>query len=270
MIINGKKIKEEIINQLKKQPRIKKYFAAFLVGDDTTSFGFLKLKEKTAKELEIDFRIYRFPSDIENDELRKKIGIISRHRNCGGTILQLPLPKHLNRHYVLNAIPSEKDVDVIGERALGAFYCSRSVILPPAVGVLEEILRRENFDLAGKKAAVVGVGFLVGRPISLWLEGKCAEIYLLDKGSDLEILKQADLIISGVGQARIIKTEMLKKGASVIDFGYSFDSEGKIRGDFESPENDNDLNFYTLTPGGTGPILIAKIFQNFFDLNKSH
>jgi methylenetetrahydrofolate dehydrogenase (NADP+)/methenyltetrahydrofolate cyclohydrolase len=269
MIVNGKKIKEEIINQLKKQPKIKKYFAAFSVGGDEASFGFLKLKEKTAKELEVDFRIYGFPNDIKNDELRKKIGIISRHRNCGGAILQLPLPKHLNRHYALNAIPPEKDVDVIGERSLGSFYSGRGAIFPPAVGVLEEILRRESFKLEDKKVAVIGLGFLVGKPISLWLEGKCPEIYLLDKGSDLEILKQADLIISGVGQAGIIKSDMLKKGAAVIDFGYSFNLEGEVRGDFEAPEDDNDLNFFTPTPGGTGPMLVAKIFQNFFDLNKS-
>ncbi len=281
-IIDGKKIAAEIIGELSKRPKIKKYFAAFLIGDDEASFGFLKLKEKTAKELGIDFRIYRFPEDVKNDELRKKIRIISGHRNCVGAIVQLPLPEHLNRHYALNVIPTEKDVDVIGERALGAFYNGRSEILPPSVGALEEILKRENYKLEGKKVAVVGLGFLVGKPISLWLEGKCSEIYLLDKGSDLGILKQADLIISGVGQAEVIKTEMLKKSAAVIDFGYSAPSARsrtnadftlasaekiKLCGDLDASGDLSKLSFYTPTPGGTGPILVAKIFQNFFDLN---
>lgn len=265
--IDGKKIAEKIIDGLKIRPKIKKYFAAFLVGDDLASFGFLKLKEKTAKELGIDFRIYKFPNNIKNDELRKKIRIISGRRNCGGAIVQLPLPEHLNRHYVLNVISPEKDVDVTGERALGAFYTGRSAVLPPAVAVLEEILKAENFALEGKKIAVVGLGFLVGKPASVWLEGKCYEIYLLDKGSDLTILKQADLVISGVGQAGIIRAETLKKGAAVVDFGYSAGEDGKIKGDLDLSGAES-LSFYTLTPGGTGPVLVAKIFQNFFDLNR--
>ncbi|MCL5733087.1 MAG: bifunctional 5,10-methylenetetrahydrofolate dehydrogenase/5,10-methenyltetrahydrofolate cyclohydrolase, partial [Patescibacteria group bacterium] len=242
-------------------------FAAFLVGDNEASFGFLKLKEKTAKELGIDFRVYRFPDDVKNGELREKIGIISGHKNCGGAILQLPLPGHLNPYYALNVIPPAKDIDVIGERTLGAFYNGRSVVLPPAVSVLEEILKREKFDLSNKKVAVVGLGFLVGKPISLWLEGKCAEIYLLDKGSDFKMLKEADLVVLGVGKSGLIDAQDIGRNAAVIDFGYSFDGEGKIKGDF-NPEGADGLIFYTPTPGGTGPILIAELLKNFFILNE--
>ena len=244
-----------------------------------SALNFLKQKEKVAKELGIDFRLYQFPENIKNDELRKEVLKISLLKKVGGVIVQLPLPEHLNKHYILNVIPREKDIDVIGERALGAFYAGRNPILPPAVGVVEEIVHATNYMLHTTKVAVVGLGFLIGKPIANWLMKEASEIYLLHRGSDFEILKLADLVISGVGKASLIKPEMLKKGASVIDFGYAVGESKKIRGDFDasqlsnSPVNQlpnspiNQLpSFYTPTPGGTGPILVAKIFENFYKL----
>ncbi len=276
--ISGGEIAQKIINSLKSRPTPKKILAAVLVGENPTSISFLKQKEGVAKELSVDFRIYRFPEEIKNDDLRKEVGKIALLKPVGGVIVQLPLPTHLNRHYILNVIPREKDVDVLGERALGAFYVERNPVLPPAVGVVDAILTTYDLRPTTLKVAVIGLGFLVGKPIATWLIGKCPEIYLLDRGSDLKILKQADLIISGVGRAGIIKLEMLKDGAGIIDFGYSViemsNEKGVMRkqivGDFDAGQLSNvkcQLSFYTPTPGGTGPILVAKIFENFYKLN---
>ncbi|MBI2515081.1 hypothetical protein HYV91_02785 [Candidatus Wolfebacteria bacterium] len=141
--------------------------------------------------------------------------------------------------------------------------------MPPAVGVVEEIIHASGFTLHDSRVAVVGLGFLVGKPISEWLRDKTKELYLLDKGDDFSVLKNADLVITGVGQAGIIKPEMLKDGAGVVDFGYSIDTAGKIHGDFDTQlpvTNYQLLRFYTKTPGGTGPILVAKLFENFYSL----
>ena len=270
MVIDGKKIASEFIERLKKQGMSKKFLAGFLVGDDSSSESFLKQKEKIAKELKVDFRLYRFPESITQDDLRKEILKIAEHKTCGGAIVQLPLPIRINRQYVLNAIPREKDVDVLGERALGAFYAGRNPVLPPAVGVLDEILLTTHYSLQTKKIAIVGLGFLVGKPASVWLKGKCTEIYLLDIGSDFSVLKQADLVVLGTGQAGLIKSEMLKDDTLVIDFGYGM-KDGKISGDFDASSlgiRNSELEIsYTPTPGGTGPILVAKLFENFFKLN---
>ena len=102
--------------ELKAKPAPKKFLGAVLVGDDKSSVSFLKQKEKTAKELGVDFRLYRFPAEIKNDELRNEVGKIAAHKTCGGVIVQLPLPEQLNWYYILNAIPREKDVDVLSER----------------------------------------------------------------------------------------------------------------------------------------------------------
>jgi methylenetetrahydrofolate dehydrogenase (NADP+)/methenyltetrahydrofolate cyclohydrolase len=271
--IPGKEIAQKIIDELKSRPKPEKFLAAVLVGENPVSINFLKQKEKTAKELGINFRLYQFPESIKNDGLRKEVLRIVLLKKVGGVIIQLPLPEHLNKHYILNVIPREKDVDVIGERALGAFYANRNPVLPPAVAVVKEIVDATSFRLQASKITVVGLGFLIGKPVSTWLMTKCSEIYLLRRGSNLEILKQADLVISGVGKAGLIKPEMLKSEASIIDFGYDIDGESKIRGDFDASEleiknSKLEISWYTPTPGGTGPILVAKLFENFYTLCK--
>ncbi len=279
--ISGTEIAKKIIDELKAKPKPEKILAVILVGENPASISFLNQKEKIAKELGIDFRIYKFPESIKNDDLRQEANKIALLKKVGGVIVQLPLPEHLNKHYILNVIPREKDVDVLGERALGAFYNGRNLVLPPAVNVVQKIIENCKLKIENLRVAVVGLGFLVGKPIATWLIGKTKEIYLLDEGSDFGILKQADLVISGVGKAGLIKPEMLKDGASIIDFGYNMENVTsdtrqknslvkKILGDFDVSSLSMSpvaLNFYTPTPNGTGPILVAKLFENFYGLN---
>ena len=268
--VSGIEIAKKIIDELKAKPKPEKILAAVLVGKNPASISFLKQKEKIAKELSVDFRIYKFPEEIKNDDLRKEVGKIALLKPVGGVIAQLPLPSHLNRHYILNVIPREKDIDVLGERALGAFYTGRNPVLPPAVGVVEEILQNTKYKIQDTSVAVVGLGFLTGKPIAIWLMDKAKKISIFKRNSDLSELKEYDLIISGVGRAGLIRPEMLKENAGVIDFGYSLNEGGKISGDFDDSQLSNvkcQLSFYTPTPNGTGPILVAKIFENFYRLN---
>ena len=282
-VIDGKKTAQEILARLKTIKTPEKILAVIQIGENPASESFIRQKEKIAKELRVDFRLYKFKEDISQDELRKEVLKIANHKMTGGVIVQLPLPKHINNQYVLNVIPREKDIDVLGERALGAFYAGRNLVLPPAVATVQEILQTINYKLQTANVAVVGLGQLVGKPTGVWLIKKCKELYLLDSESDLAILKQADLVICGVGKAGLIKSEMLKDGAAVIDFGYERSEpssvktsegqgEGKIAGDFNpsglvASGYSLTTNFYTPTPGGTGPVLVAKIFENFYTLN---
>ena len=265
--ISGKEVSKELIDKLRANSAPPKILGAVLVGDDLTSISFLKQKGKIAKELGIDFRIYELPADITNDNLREEIGRLARNKSLGGVILQLPLPEGLNKQYALNAIPREKDVDVLSERALGAFYRNRNPVLPPSVATVEEILNSQSFDLEKAVVAVVGSGDLVGKPIALWLVGKCKELIILNSTSDLKVLERVDLVISGVGKAGIIKADMLKESAGVIDFGYYYFPDGRLSGDLSTEGNIEKLLFYTPTPGGTGPILVTKLIENFYKLN---
>lgn len=278
MEIDGKAIAQKIIDELKQKPKIKKFLAAFLVGNDPASISFLKQKEKIAGELGIDFRLYKHPESITSDDLREEIGKITNHKTCGGALIQLPLPKTINAQYVLNAIPREKDIDVLGERALGAFYTGRNPALPPAVGAVDQIIKTYNLQLTNLQTVILGRGVLVGKPIAIWLIRQVAELAVFTSKTEnmAKKLKNYDLIITGVGRAGIVKPEHLKEGAGIIDFGYEL-KDGILRGDLDAanlkdthsklPTPNSQLRFYTPSPGGTGPILVAKLFQNFFILN---
>ncbi len=267
-VINGKAIAAEILGELKLLPKPEKFFAGIVIGDDPSSESFQKLKQRTTMDLGVDYRIYHLSPELGNDGLRKEIGRIGAQKTCGGVIIQFPIPEHLNKHYLVNAIPAEKDPDVLSERSLGAFYANRNPALHPAAATVEAILAHLDFDIKTKKVAVVGPGFLIGKPVATWLIGRSSDLYVLDRGADFSILKTCDLVISGAGKIGLLTPEMLKDDAGVIDFSYSKNEQGELVGDFDPSSPDVEkLSFYTPTPGGTGPILVAKLLENFYRLN---
>ncbi|MDP2598943.1 MAG: bifunctional 5,10-methylenetetrahydrofolate dehydrogenase/5,10-methenyltetrahydrofolate cyclohydrolase [Candidatus Liptonbacteria bacterium] len=293
MIIDGKKISSGIIARLKSQPgfgkliesKAKRFFAGVLVGEDPASLNFLKQKARVAEELGIEFRLYKLDAKITTDDLRHEIGRLAGPKNCGGFIVQLPLPENVNRHYALNAIPKEKDVDLLGEAALGAFYTGRHNIVPPSVGTVEEIIKISGKNLRELTVVMMGAGFLIGKPVGFWLQDKVAELTVVDRNAKYlrAKLKDADIVISGAGVPNLFSSDDLKDDALVIDFGFNpstpsinsgqagsgqvknvvgdFDPESKVKGQKSKVD-------YTPTPGGTGPILVAKLFENFYELNR--
>ena len=274
MVIDGKRISEEVLAHLRTLPKPAGFFGAALVGDDPASINFLKQKENVARALGIDFRLYRLAADLSTDDLRAEIGRLAAPKACGAFIVQLPLPEGVNRHYVLNAIPKAKDADCLGEPALGAFYTGRGKIVPPSVATVQEILKREltGADAPGGlrqlKAVVVGAGFLIGKPVGFWLQNRVGELVMLDASvRDVHAkLGDADIVVCGAGHAGLFGAAHLKEGAIVIDFGFSRNAEGKIAGDFDPAGAEEKGIRYTKTPGGTGPVLVAELYANFYTL----
>ena len=140
--------------------------------------------------------------------------------------------------------------------------------MPPSVATVEEILKLKNYNLRDVKIVLIGAGFLIGKPVGFWFQNRVAEITVFDEHvKDLkEKLGDADIVVSGAGRAGLFSAKHLKEGALVIDFGFNKE-EGKIAGDFD-PVGAEERNIsYTKTPGGTGPILVAKLYENFYALN---
>lgn len=266
MLIDGKKIAMEIFEELKKLPLPQKSLAAILVGKNPASLSFLKQKEKAAIALGIKFQLFKFPADINQNGLLKEIQKIAADNEVGGLIIQLPLPKNFDRNQILDAIPKNKDVDALKN--------SESLALSPVAKTLETILAKIGFDCANKYAVIFGRGFLVGQPVTRWLENKVKNLTVLGSDADPAIIQEslaaADLIVSGVGKPGLIKPNELKNTAVIVDFGYARDENGKIQGDFDATliDGKNTLLSYTPTPGGTGPILVANLIKNFYELNK--
>lgn len=266
MVLDGREIQRGIVNDLKRleRPR-RKFLAVFTAGEDAGMERFIREKEKIAAELDVPLRRYPLPVTSTQDEMRREVFSIARHKTCGGALVQLPLPGHLDWRYVVNVIPPEKDVDVLGERALGAFYTGRGRVPPPSVAVADRLLRLAGITLKTARVAVIGAGFLVGRPVSVWLMDKVAELSVytkLTEGLSGKLL-DADVIISGAGIPGLFTEREVKPGACIIDFGCDV-SSGNALGDFAPPARE-DIT-YTPTPGGTGPVLVAQLFENFYAL----
>lgn len=267
MVIDGRQIAASILERLKKQLKPPKILAAVLVGSNPASISFLKQKEKTAQILGIKFKLYKFKSSISEGKLKAEIKKLNQDKRIGGIIIQLPLPQKINRKAIVQTLEVKKDVDALK---------SSGMVLPPAVGVLKEILERIHFKLRGKKAVVVGRGPLVGEPITKWLKSRTKSLTVFHtRFFDKKMLKEADLVVSGVGKAGLIQGDFLKKGVVIIDFGYSISRSGltrissgkpRIQGDFDFESCREKAKVITPTPGGTGPILVAKLFENFYIL----
>lgn len=256
--IDGKKLAQAILNDLKSRPRPVKKLAAVFIGNNPASESFLKQKRKMAEELGIEFVLYQYDEAISGLKLKEEISNIQTDPAIGGIIVQLPLPEKFNQESIILSLAPEKDVDALSLKA---------IVNPLPVEVVKDLLLETGWDLENKIVAVIGKGILVGKPVAKWLEGKCRKLIILDSKSDLNELREADLVISGAGRAGLIKPEILKTGAGVIDFGFSI-IDGKISGDLDTSGSLSELSFYTPTPGGTGPILVAEIFKNFYKLNE--
>ncbi|MCL4406305.1 MAG: bifunctional 5,10-methylenetetrahydrofolate dehydrogenase/5,10-methenyltetrahydrofolate cyclohydrolase [Patescibacteria group bacterium] len=267
--LSGFQISRRIYDRIRGFAPVDKFLAAILVGDNPASMSFIrKQKQQAAEKSGIDFRVFEFPKKVKEEELLSAIKALAEDEKCGGIIVQLPLPEHLDKQAILDAVPFRKDPDALSSEAINRFRGGSPLVLPPAVGVVKEILDFQKIDLKGKSVAVVGLGFLVGGPVADWFRGRCRELFLIDKGDDFSPVKNADIVVLGTGVPGLIKESDAKLGALVIDFGYGKDENGKLRGDFKpsATQNPAEAGFYTPTPGGTGPILVARLLLNFCEL----
>lgn len=271
MLVNGRKIAEEVLTELKKEISnnyLDLSLGAILVGDDPEFNKFVELKRKAAESIGITFTTYKFPENIETYDLAANIREIPKL--VDGILVELPLPKHIDQQAVLNEIPVDKDVDALSSEAEKLFYQNKAKVLPPAAESLKIVLEKELISPKGKKVAVFGQGTLVGKPISYWLEQQGAEVFRIrSKTENPERLSlEADIIITGVGKSGLVTGDMVKDGAVVIDFGYGRNAMGKMVGDVAFESVSSKASLITPVPGGMGPILIAAVLKNLVILNE--
>lgn len=269
-ILDGKKIAERILAKMradmvgrKKQVRL----AVIVVGDDPVVKNFIAQKKKAAESVGIDVRVYPFPADITTNELRRRISEIVHEKKNTGVIIQLPLPSQINRQYILNAIPPEKDPDVLSARAVGNFSVGKSSIMPPVAGAIKKLFEEYNIDYRAKSVAIVGAGALVGKPTALWLLGEGVGFTLITENTSYPeaTVREADIVISGIGKPRYLTGNYIKQGAIVIDAGTS-ESAGEIVGDIDADSVAGKISALSPVPGGIGPLTVAVLFKNLLTL----
>ncbi|HSR89048.1 MAG TPA: bifunctional 5,10-methylenetetrahydrofolate dehydrogenase/5,10-methenyltetrahydrofolate cyclohydrolase [Candidatus Udaeobacter sp.] len=268
-IINGKliaaKIETETAKQvaaLKKQGITTK-LAVVLVGENRASRTYIRRKQEAAQRVGIDFALHEFPKNISKDDLATAIKKLQQESNLSGLIIQLPLPEKLYKPEVLNSIDPSIDVDCLNDANIGKLVMKTNLIEPPTPWAVIKTLKEIKFNLAGKNATIVGAGALVGKPLAIMLVNEYASVTTcnsLTKNIKKKCL-EADVVISAVGKKNLITADMIKKGAVVIDTGFVYE-KGKIYGDVDFPKISKKTSFITPTPGGIGPITVAKLLLN--------
>ena len=271
-LLDGKKIAERMLAELKEEIAAMKEnlrLAVVVVGQDPVIDNFIAQKKKAGESVGVDVRVYPFPADITTNELRRRIAEIVHEKKNTGVIIQLPLPAHINRQYILNAIPPEKDPDVLSSRAVGNFAVGKSPVMPPVVGAIKILFQEYGIEYQGRKIVVLGAGALVGRPVALWLAGEHATFTLVgsEKHDPKEFLADADIVIAGIGKQKFVTARMIKKGVVLIDAGTS-ESEGRIAGDIDADSVGDRASHLAPVPGGVGPLTVAVLFKNLVTLSK--
>lgn len=272
-IIDGRKEARAIYTKLKRKAKklarddIKLKLAVVLVGDDKASLSFIKKKEEACQEVGIDFELFTFPSNVKEDKLLEKIKVIQNDKDLSGLVIQLPLPKKINTRNILESIKPELDVDCLTSLSQGRLTANMPVVLPPTASACLHLLKKYKVDLVGKHVVIVGRGDLVGKPLSIMLTQDKNTITVCNKHTKnlKDITLQADILISGTGVVHLIKEDMVKKGVVVIDAGTGFRGK-KLYGDCDYKFIYEKAKLITPVPGGVGPVTVAKLLENVFDL----
>ena len=270
MIIDGKKEAEIIRNEIKKEiSDLKKKsgktpsLSVILIGDFAPSLIYVKNKEKSAREVGINSEIIRYPKNVSEKDILKKIEELNKNDEISGILVQLPLPSQISKEKIINAINPSKDVDGFNPINVGNLSSGYDSIVPcTPLGCLLLIKKIES-NLAGKHAVIIGRSNLNGKPMAqLLLKENCTVTIVHSKTNDLqnECLK-ADILVAAVGVPNLIKKDWVKKNAIVIDVGINKVGE-KIVGDVNFDELKDNVKAITPVPGGVGPMTIACLLKN--------
>ena len=274
-IIDGKKLRNEILDELKKEVADMAFHPVFcdvLVGEDSVSAQYVRMKAKTAESIGIKFHNLHLPESIENEELVREIKKINELPNICGLIIQLPLPPKFNKQEILDAVSPGVDVDCLNKETSNLFYTGQGKIGFPTALACIHILDSLNLELKNKKILVLGQGMLVGKPVTHILKdrGYAVDIITIDTEKTIKeaLIKNADIIISATGSGKIIKGEMVKDGAVIIDAGTS-ESKGGIVGDVDLESVMGKASFVSPVPGGVGPVTVAMLLKNVLEVAKN-
>lgn len=265
MIINGKEISKQLVEQIKDKVQalsFKPLLVDVLVGEDPVSASYVRIKQKTALRAGIDFQIVQLPSEVTQQEVVTQILQLQNNPALCGLIVQLPLPPSLDSDAVLQAIDPGVDVDLLNPASSQRFYEGEADLIPPTPGAILHILQSLNLP-DNLQYVVMGQGELVGKPITFLLKQRGQKVLIVDEFTQNpeQVLKQADILITGVGKPGIVKEQSLKPGVVVIDAGTS-ESSGAIKGDVDFTGVASKAKFITPVPGGVGPITVAKLLEN--------
>lgn len=271
IILDGKKLRDKIFENLKQRLNNmseKPTLAVILVGENPASQIYVRNKKKTAENLGINSIVINYPSDISENILLDKIKELNNDNSITAILVQLPLPKHIDKFKIIDAIAPEKDVDGLTPYNSGKLFAGEEPYVYPCTpkGILL-LLDEYNIEIEGKHVVVIGRSNLVGKPVAQMLLKRNATVTMCHSHTKnlSDITKTADIVVSAVGK-NIIGEKMLKSDCVVVDVGIFKDNNGKICGDVDFASASKIAAYISPVPGGVGPMTIASLMLNTVEL----
>ena len=246
--------------------------AVILVGDDPASRVYVSGKERDCAECGFLSFEHKLPADTTEQELLTLIDRLNGDGAVDGILVQLPLPAHLNEEKVLNAIAPDKDVDCFHPVNVGKMVTGQPVFLPCTPAGVMEMLRAYEIPVAGRHCVVLGRSNIVGKPMATLLLAKSGTVTIChSKTPDLAVFtRQADILVSAVGRTGLVRADMVKEGAVVIDVAMNRNAEGKLCGDVDFAAVEKKASYITPVPGGVGPMTRAMLMENLLTAARHH
>ena len=270
-LIDGKSLAAKVqqnvaeeVEQLKQEKNIVPGLAVILVGDDPASHAYVKMKAKACEKVGFYSITHNMPETISQDEIIEIIEMMNNNPHIDGILVQLPLPKHIDTDKILEVIDPRKDVDGFHPYNVGRLVTKLdSFVACTPLGVMK-MFEAYDIDLKGKDVCVVGASNIVGKPMaSLLLNADATVTVTHIHTKDLAAhTSKADIVVVGVGVPGLIKADMVKEGAIVIDIGINKLDDGRLVGDVAFDEVAPKCSYITPVPGGVGPMTIAMLLSN--------
>lgn len=269
-ILDGKAVSQRIKEELKieveklKESGIKPALAVIIVGNDPASKIYVRNKKLACEACGIESLEYALPAETTQEELLSLIEKLNNDDTVSGILCQLPLPKGLNEEAVIHAISPLKDVDAFHPSNVGKIMIGNFDFLPCTPAGVMELIAESGIDVTGKKCVVVGRSNIVGKPMSMLLLHKNGTVTVChSRTQDLkkECL-EADILVAAVGVPELIRGDMVKPGAVVIDVGMNRLPDKRLVGDVAFDEAKEKAAAITPVPGGVGPMTIAMLMKN--------
>ena len=270
-IIDGKAlsavVKDEVrdaVPVLEKKYGRKPCLCVIIVGEDPASQVYVRNKVKAASYTGMDSKLIELPVSTREDALLRKIAELNEDAAVDGILVQLPLPKQIDEEKIIDAIAPEKDVDGFHPSNVAGLWLGKKCTVPCTPAGIMRLIDSTGIELKGKSAVVVGRSNIVGKPVAKLLLDRHATVTIAhSRTADLgAVTRGADVLVSAVGKAGLIKRDMIKPGAVVIDVGMNRDAEGKLCGDVDFEGCKDKASWITPVPGGVGPMTIAMLMKN--------
>ena len=263
----AKKVQDSVateVEQLKQEKNIVPGLAVVIVGDDPASHAYVGMKEKACKYVGFYSIVHKMPDSISQEEIIEIIQMMNNNSHIHGILVQLPLPKHIDTDKILEVIDPKKDVDGFHPYNVGRLVTGLDgFVACTPLGVMK-MFEEYDIDLKGKDVCVVGASSIVGKPMASLLLNADATITVTHiHTKDLKAhTSKADIIVVGVGVPGLIKEDMVKDGAIVIDIGINRIEDGSLVGDVDFENVSSKCSYITPVPGGVGPMTIAMLLKN--------